>query len=68
MPRLTLDYDKTFEKTLDTLILTTDATTKADAIRRAVALRSYLQKEVKSGLRVGLFGPDNVLQKEIVLP
>src|SRR5713226_7344615 len=37
MPRYTIDFDDEFDKTLTELVKTSDATTKADVIRRAVA-------------------------------
>ena len=45
MPRYTIDFDEEFDKTLTELVKKTDATTKADVIRRAVASYSYLKKQ-----------------------
>jgi len=69
MPRYTIDFDKAFDKTLSELVDTTDATTKADVIRRAVASYSYLKKEQRQNKGAKLVVTDNdKLNKEIVLP
>lgn len=44
MPRYTIDFDDKFGKSLSDLLESTDATTKADVIRRAVASYSYLKR------------------------
>ena len=69
MPRYTIDFDDDFDKTLTELVKTSDATTKADVIRRAVATYSYLKKAQKAGknAKVALTEDDKVT-KEIVLP
>lgn len=69
MPRYTIDFDDDFDKTLTELVKNSDATTKADVIRRAVATYSYLknaQKENKNA-KVAITENDKV-KKEIVLP
>ncbi len=43
MPRITLDADRTFNHTLENLVETTPATSKAEVIRNAVAVYSYLK-------------------------
>jgi len=69
MPRYTIDFDKDFDKTLSELVETTDATTKADVIRRAVASYSYLKKEQRSNQNAKIVVTDNdKLKKEVVLP
>ena len=69
MPRYTIDFDKNFDKTLSELVETTDATTKADVIRRAVASYSYLKKQQKSNKDAKIvITDDDKLRKEIVLP
>ena len=69
MPRYTIDFDKEFDKTLTDLVDTTDATTKADVIRRAVASYSYLKKAQRENKDAKLVVTDNgKLNKEIVLP
>jgi predicted transcriptional regulator len=65
MPRLTIDFDDNFEKTLSDLVKTTDATTKADVIRRAVASYSFLKKQQNAKIVI-TDGDDKV--KEVVLP
>jgi len=69
MPRYTIDFDDNFDKTLSELVENTDATTKADVIRRAVASYSYLKKaqQENKGAKV-IVTDDNKLKKEIVLP
>ena len=69
MPRYTIDFDDDFDKTLTDLISTTDATTKADVIRRAVASYSYLKKQQRANkdAKVVITSDDKVI-KEIVLP
>lgn len=69
MPRYTIDFDKEFDKTLSELIETTDATTKADVIRRAVASYSYLKKQQRANKDAKIvITDDDKLKKEIVLP
>jgi Arc/MetJ-type ribon-helix-helix transcriptional regulator len=69
MPRYTIDFDKEFEKTLTELVESTDATTKADVIRRAVASYSYLKKEQRANKDAKIVITDNYkLKKEIILP
>jgi len=69
MPRYTIDFDKEFDKTLSDLVETTDATTKADVIRRAVASYSYLKKAQKTNKRVRIIlTDDDKVTKEVVLP
>jgi hypothetical protein len=69
MPRYTIDFDEKFDKTLTDLLQTTDATTKADVIRRAVASYSYLKKAQQENKDAKLVVTDNKkLHKEIVLP
>ncbi len=69
MPRYTIDFDDAFDKTLTDLIGTTDATTKADVIRRAVASYSYLKKQQRANkdAKVAIISDDKII-KEIVLP
>lgn len=69
MPRYTIDFDKDFDKTLLDLVATTDATTKADVIRRAVASYSFLKKQQKANKDAKIvITDDDKLRKEIVLP
>jgi hypothetical protein len=48
MPRFTLDYDTEFENTLKDLQQNSSAKTKADVIRDALAVYSYLKKSTPS--------------------
>jgi len=69
MPRYTIDFDDDFDQTLTELVKTSDATTKADVIRRAVATYSYLKKAQKSGQNAKVaITEDDKVTKEIVLP
>jgi predicted transcriptional regulator len=69
MPRYTIDFDDHFDKTLSELVDTTDATTKADVIRRAVASYSYLKKAQQGNKDAKVVVTDNgSLNKEIVSP
>lgn len=69
MPRYTIDFDKDFDKTLTDLVETTDATTKADVIRRAVASYSYLKKQQQANKDAKIvITLDDQVKKEIVLP
>jgi hypothetical protein len=69
MPRYTIDFDDEFDKTLTDLVRTSDATTKADVIRRAVATYSYLKKAQKANKNAKIaITEDDKVTKEIVLP
>ena len=68
MPRYTIDLDKDFDKTLSDLVEMTDATTKADVIRRAVASYSYLKKEQKAHKDARIVITEDGRTKEVVLP
>jgi hypothetical protein len=69
MPRYTIDFDADFDKTLTDLVKNTDATTKADVIRRAVASYSYLKKQQSENKNAKIvITDDNQVRKEIVLP
>ena len=69
MPRYTIDFDDDFDKTLTDLVKNSDATTKADVIRRAVAAYSYLKKAQKTGKNAKIaITEDDKVTKEIVLP
>ena len=57
------------DKTLSELVNHTDATTKADVIRRAVASYSYLKKEQRTNKNAKIVvTDDDKVKKEIVLP
>jgi len=69
MPRYTIDFDDDFDKTLSELVSHTDATTKADVIRRAVASYSYLKNEQRTNKNAKIVvTDDDKVKKEIVLP
>ncbi len=68
MPRYTIDFDDDFDKTLSDLVKISDATTKADVIRRAVATYSYLKKAQKANTNSKVLIQGDNVNKEIVLP
>jgi hypothetical protein len=69
MPRYTIDFDDEFDKTLTDLVKNSDATTKADVIRRAVGTYSYLRKALKAGKNAKVaITEDDKVTKEVVLP
>ncbi len=70
MPRFSIDVDSAFDKTLNELIESTDATTKADVIRRAVASYKYLKDELKDNksVNISVTDTDGNVKKNIVLP
>jgi hypothetical protein len=69
MPRYTIDFDNDFDNTLSELVKTTDATTKADVIRRAVASYSFLKKQQQSNKDAKIvITDDDKLKKEVILP
>lgn len=68
MPRYTIDFDDNFDKTLNDLTKSTDATTKADVIRRAVASYKYLKTNASGDNKVSITTKDGKVLKDIVLP
>ena len=70
MPRYTIDFDDEFDKTLSELVKTTDATTKADVIRRAVASYNYIKKQQRrqKDSKLRIVDKDDKPLQEIVLP
>ena len=70
MPRYTIDIDDEFDKTLTDLIKNTDATTKAEVIRRAVASYSYLKKQQRQqkDTKLRIVDKNDKPLQEIVLP
>lgn len=67
MPRYTIDFDNTFDDTLKDLMKSTDAKTKADVIRRAVASYKYLKSQETSDKKVSIKGKDGKV-KDVILP
>ena len=70
MPRYTIDIDDEFDKTLSELIQNTDATTKAEVIRRAVASYSYLKRQQRQqkDTKLRIVDKNDKPLQEIVLP
>jgi hypothetical protein len=66
MPRYTIDYDNTFDKTLTDLMKDTGATTKADVIRRAVAAYKYFKSQ-GSDAKISVT-KDGKVVNDVVLP
>ena len=67
MPKYTIDFDEAFDKTLSKLRDMTDATTKADVIRRSVSSYKVL-KEMKGGEKILIADKNGKILREIVLP
>ena len=67
MPRFTIDIDSKFDNALASLVDGTDATTKADVIRRAVASYKYLKDNLKDGEPVSIMDKDGNI-KQVMLP
>lgn len=66
-PRMTIEYPEQLEKLLKELAQKGD-TSKVDVIRRALALYSYVHKEVKEkDLKLAVTNADDKVLKEIVL-
>jgi hypothetical protein len=70
MPRYTIDFDDDFDKMLGDLVKNTDATTKAEVIRRAVASYNYLKKQQREqhDTKLRIVDKDDKPLQEIVLP
>jgi metal-responsive CopG/Arc/MetJ family transcriptional regulator len=70
MPRYTIDFDNDFDKTLEELVKTTGATTKAEVIRRAVASYSYIKKQQRQqkDSKLRIVDKDDKPLQELVLP
>lgn len=70
MPRYTIDFDDDFDRMLSDLVKNTDATTKADVIRRAVASYNYLKKQQRDqkDTKLRIVDKDDRPLQEIVLP
>ena len=66
MPRYTIDFDDTFDKTLNDLMKDTDARTKAEVIRRAVASYKYLKSQ-DNDAKVSVT-KDGKIVKDVILP
>jgi predicted transcriptional regulator len=67
--RYTIDFDDEFDKTLTDLVKNSDATTKAEVIRRAVATYNYLKKAQKAGKNAKIaITEDDKVTKEVLLP
>lgn len=68
MPRYTLDIDDNFDQILNELVRNKVATTKADALRRAVATYKYLKdQQLNTGNNVSIT-KDGKVVKDVVLP
>lgn len=67
MPRYTIDFDDNFDKTLTDLTNSTDAKTKAEVIRRAVASYKYLKTQEAADSKVSVT-KDGKIVKDVILP
>ena len=68
MPRFSIDVDDAFDATLNGLVKNTDATTKADVIRRAVASYKYLKDELSKDPTARVSLTDKSGTKDVILP
>ncbi len=69
MAKYTIDFDEAFNDTLQQLKDSTDATTKADVIRRAVASYKVLKSESSpDDKKISITSTDGKILKDIVLP
>lgn len=69
MAKYTIDFDDAFNNTLEDLKDKTDATTKADVIRRAVASYKVLKAESASDdKKISITSDDGKILKDIILP
>jgi hypothetical protein len=69
MARYTIDFDDTFDTALNSLVQSTQATNKADVIRRAVASYKYLKDQtVANGTNVSITKQDGTVVKDVILP
>ena len=67
MPRLTIEFPEQVDKLLKELAEKGD-TSKVDVLRRALALYSYVNKEVKEkDLKLAVANDEDKILKEIVL-
>lgn len=68
MAKYTIDIDDEFDKTLSELKDSTDATTKADVIRRAVASYKFLKSQTAEGKNVAVTDESGNVEKSVILP
>lgn len=68
MAKYTIDFDDDFDNTLSELKDSTDATTKADVIRRAVASYKFLKSQTAQGKDVAVTDKSGKVEKSVVLP
>lgn len=69
MAKYTIEFDDSFDKTLDQLKDSTDAKTKADVIRRAVASYKVLKSEsAPDNQKISITTDDGKILKDIILP
>ncbi len=70
MPRITLDADNKFNSTLEHLVETTPATSKAEVIRNAVAVYNYLKGSLPSsgGIQTVEISDVNGERKHVLIP
>jgi len=68
MPKYTIDFDDSFDESLNALKDSTDATTKADVIRRAVSAYKYLKNETRKGGEIAVTDKTGRVKKSVVLP
>jgi predicted transcriptional regulator len=68
MAKYTIEFDDAFDKTLTDLKEGTDATTKADVIRRAVATYKVLKNETAKDGEIAVTDKSGKVKKSFILP
>jgi len=72
MPRITVDVDNTFNDNMNRLVNSTSATSKAEVIRNAVAVYSYLKNSVPvnptSGTQVIEVSDSSGVKSNLLIP
>ena len=70
MPRITLDADRNFNNTLERLVETTSAESKAEVIRKAIAVYRYLKGALplKNGIQQIEIVDQNGSVKHLLIP
>ena len=66
--KYTIEFDDAFDKTLTDLKDGTDATTKADVIRRAVATYKVLKGETAKDGEIAVTDKNGNIKKSFILP
>jgi len=65
MARYSINFNKRFEELLEDMA-NEKGITKAETLRRAMVLYSYLGDQVESGKKIVIAGEDDQIEKEVV--